>query len=242
LIAARDVGKGRLVVVGDQNIYGDVWIHYYDNFTHALNVFEWLAKRDVPEPKEEEQQHQAEEAEEKKQQGGQQEVEDGTTSCLRHILPKTKQLVLFDTVLSHNSAGRAGPDECYSFFVNFNRDVDFTAHAARTLQELDKAPYDILVLPPLHSVADAVSVQSIQDCLRDGNTVVLLCDTRHITRASALLLHDLVPELTIEAFQPNPVAITSSFQFAASPPVNKKQTFVFQMCYAAKHAFIFDVA
>ncbi len=42
---AEVAGGGRLAVVADQNIYGDVWVHYHDNFRHALNIFEWLAGR-----------------------------------------------------------------------------------------------------------------------------------------------------------------------------------------------------
>jgi hypothetical protein len=43
VVAAASYGKGRVVVVADQNIYGDTWIGLADNWTHALNVFEWAA-------------------------------------------------------------------------------------------------------------------------------------------------------------------------------------------------------
>jgi hypothetical protein len=47
LIAAwENDKKGRVMVVADQNIYGDVWIHYHDNFRHFVNVCEWLTKRE----------------------------------------------------------------------------------------------------------------------------------------------------------------------------------------------------
>lgn len=46
LVAAAQYGKGRVVVIGDQNIYGDAWIHFGDNFKHVLNVFEWAAGED----------------------------------------------------------------------------------------------------------------------------------------------------------------------------------------------------
>jgi hypothetical protein len=42
VVAAAEYGEGRVVVVGDQNIYGDAWLHFGDNFKHALNVFEWV--------------------------------------------------------------------------------------------------------------------------------------------------------------------------------------------------------
>jgi hypothetical protein len=46
VIAAAEYGEGRVVVVGDQNIFGDLWLHAVDNFELALNAFEWLAKKE----------------------------------------------------------------------------------------------------------------------------------------------------------------------------------------------------
>ncbi|MCB9647327.1 MAG: hypothetical protein H6730_12115 [Deltaproteobacteria bacterium] len=43
VVAATEYGEGRVFVVGDQNVYGDVWLHFADNFAHATNAFEWLA-------------------------------------------------------------------------------------------------------------------------------------------------------------------------------------------------------
>lgn len=48
VVAAAEYGAGRVFVVGDQNIYGDVWVHFGDNFAHAANGFEWLAGVDNP--------------------------------------------------------------------------------------------------------------------------------------------------------------------------------------------------
>lgn len=49
VVAAAEYGAGRVMVVGDQNIYGDVWLHFADNFAHALNGFEWLAGQETQE-------------------------------------------------------------------------------------------------------------------------------------------------------------------------------------------------
>lgn len=46
VVAAAEYGEGRVVVVGDQNIYGDAWLHFGDNFKHALNIFEWVTKNE----------------------------------------------------------------------------------------------------------------------------------------------------------------------------------------------------
>jgi hypothetical protein len=46
VVAAAEYGSGPVVVVGDQNIFGDAWINFGQNFEIALNSFEWLAKKE----------------------------------------------------------------------------------------------------------------------------------------------------------------------------------------------------
>lgn len=48
LAVAREWGQGRVVVVADQNIFGDVWLHYADNCRFALNAFQWLGRDRLP--------------------------------------------------------------------------------------------------------------------------------------------------------------------------------------------------
>jgi hypothetical protein len=36
--------RGRVCVVADQNIYGDVWLHFHDNFKHFANIVHWLGQ------------------------------------------------------------------------------------------------------------------------------------------------------------------------------------------------------
>ncbi len=45
---AAEFGEGRVLVAGDQNMFGDVWLHFGDNFSHFMNGMEWLARRDGP--------------------------------------------------------------------------------------------------------------------------------------------------------------------------------------------------
>ena len=47
VLAAKEVGAGRIVVVGDQNVFGDVWIRYGDNLRLFENVMTWLLRRDA---------------------------------------------------------------------------------------------------------------------------------------------------------------------------------------------------
>lgn len=46
VVLARDFGEGRIVVVADQNIFGDVFIHYADNYRLWLNAMAWLLRDD----------------------------------------------------------------------------------------------------------------------------------------------------------------------------------------------------
>ncbi len=48
---ATEYGEGRAVLVGDQNIFGDGWLHLGHNFEFATNIIEWLAgNEDTEEP------------------------------------------------------------------------------------------------------------------------------------------------------------------------------------------------
>ncbi len=46
VVAARTLGKGRIVVVADQNIFGDEFIKYADNYKLFLNSINWLMHGD----------------------------------------------------------------------------------------------------------------------------------------------------------------------------------------------------
>ncbi len=50
LVQAVTYGKGRVVIVGDQNIFGNGTLLSLDNATLGLNTVEWLAKRDGETP------------------------------------------------------------------------------------------------------------------------------------------------------------------------------------------------
>ncbi|MFW5968536.1 MAG: hypothetical protein ACOCV2_13515 [Persicimonas sp.] len=42
-VAAREYGEGRVVVTGDQNMFGDAWLHFGHNFELFMNAMQWLA-------------------------------------------------------------------------------------------------------------------------------------------------------------------------------------------------------
>lgn len=96
VVAAATYGKGRVVIVGDQNIYGDAWLHFGNNFEHVLNVFEWV---------------------------GQQEQVAKTP--LRETKP-TGFNIAHDITLSEYKPGRSSHQDYYAMFVNWNRDTTVT--------------------------------------------------------------------------------------------------------------------
>lgn len=43
VIMARQIDKGKVVVIGDQNVFGNLWIRYGDNYRLFMNVFHWFS-------------------------------------------------------------------------------------------------------------------------------------------------------------------------------------------------------
>lgn len=43
VVLARTYGAGKIVVVGDQNIFGNLWIRYADNYKFVFNIFSWFS-------------------------------------------------------------------------------------------------------------------------------------------------------------------------------------------------------
>ncbi|MFW6058126.1 MAG: hypothetical protein ACOC9W_04645, partial [Persicimonas sp.] len=48
--AARNYGDGRVVVTGDQNMFGDAWLHFGHNFALFMNTMQWLAGQEDAAP------------------------------------------------------------------------------------------------------------------------------------------------------------------------------------------------
>ena len=91
-----EYGQGRIVVVGDQNMFGDAWLHFADNFEYMMNSFEWLAKQDeVAKPR------------------------------LADIKPKGLNIGV-DARLNGYATGNGGSNNYYNFFVHLNRDQEVT--------------------------------------------------------------------------------------------------------------------
>lgn len=50
LVVALEVGKGRVIVVGDHNMFGTQWLGVGDNYRFTMNAMQWLAGREAEPP------------------------------------------------------------------------------------------------------------------------------------------------------------------------------------------------
>ena len=100
VVSAVEYGEGRVVVVGDQNIFGDAWTHFGDNFQLAMNAFEWAAKQT-----------------------------DKAEIPLRDVRP-VGTLIGSDQRHSDYSGGKQGANSFFAYYVNLNRDPEITGRAS----------------------------------------------------------------------------------------------------------------
>ncbi len=96
VFAGVEYGEGRVVVAGDQNMFGDAWLHMVDNFELMMNSFEWAAQQ-----------------------------EDKAEVRLRDVRPKGT-IVGLEQPHSDFKGGSPGGKGYFVFFVNLNRDHDVT--------------------------------------------------------------------------------------------------------------------
>jgi len=45
VVMAREIGSGKVVVLGDQNAVGNLWIRYGDNYRLFMNIFYWFSNK-----------------------------------------------------------------------------------------------------------------------------------------------------------------------------------------------------
>ncbi len=106
---AVEYGEGRVVVAGDQNMFGDAWTHWGDNFEVFMNSMEWVSKQDGV---------------------GEQPLRD---------LAPFGTLVALDQTKNGNLGGKPGANGMFSFFVNSNRDRNVTARGSIRLANEEDA-------------------------------------------------------------------------------------------------------
>jgi hypothetical protein len=109
VIVAAEFGEGRVVAIGDQNIFGDEWIYIGQNFELAANAFEWLARNenaDVP---------------------------------LRQGLPEDAFHVGVDLGHSNWNTGTNNCSGFFPFYINFNRTPQIIARGVERLKGTEEA-------------------------------------------------------------------------------------------------------
>ncbi len=109
VVVAAEFGEGRVVVIGDQNVFGDEWVYVGQNFELAANSFEWLARNENAE------------------------------KPLREGLPESAYHVGVDMGHSGWSIGKNSCDGFFPFFINFNRTQGVIARGVEDLKGTEEA-------------------------------------------------------------------------------------------------------
>ena len=178
VVAGTEYGEGRVLVVADQNVFGDAWLYAGNNLELALNGFEWLAGN------------------------------EDTDTPLRDTAPRGHTIVFPSDAGYYQPIRNERPGHGYYVMnIETNRNPNITGRAtpdidlrhAETLfftgtemtwsgssnEDLNDRPY---------------SDQELQDTrqfLEDGGQVVVTFDPRDIGHPTQQLLGELAPDLTI---------------------------------------------
>lgn len=106
---AVEYGAGRVVVAGDQNMFGDAWAHWGDNFEVFMNSMEWVSQQ------------------------------DGVGDMPLRDLDPFGTLIAVDQTKNGYFGGKPGADGGFSFFVNMNRDREATSRGSIRLANEEDA-------------------------------------------------------------------------------------------------------
>lgn len=109
VVAAASYGQGRVVVAGDQNVFGDEWLFMGDNFEMVVNIFEWLAHNEFAEPR----------------------LRDRLSTDFYHIG--------IDIEHSDWNTGTNSCDGFFPFFINLNRTPQVVARGGTTFDGSEDA-------------------------------------------------------------------------------------------------------
>ncbi len=101
IVIAAEFGKGKVVAVGDQNILGDLWLGYGNNFELGLRSLMWLSHAQAP------------------------------LAVHTDALDKKLSIYIADGPSNHLVAQKKQSGGMYTFFAQLNRDADNFARAGR---------------------------------------------------------------------------------------------------------------
>eukprot|EP01104_Vermistella_antarctica_P017174 TRINITY_DN6041_c0_g1_i1.p1 TRINITY_DN6041_c0_g1~~TRINITY_DN6041_c0_g1_i1.p1 ORF type:complete len:1037 (+),score=135.24 TRINITY_DN6041_c0_g1_i1:187-3297(+) len=199
VVGVSEFGLGRVMVVGDQNMYGDAWLHFRHNFRHAVNGVEWLT-------------------ESRRQQLA---LENGAlfSRHLSHELPHGTSVGV-DTRHRPYSVAKEAADAYYGLFTCINRDHAVTSSAvhfgARELETIEancsdrhshleyddnddddmSMRLDAIMFPsPTVRMAER-DIDRLALMARNGKHIVLLMDVRTANPHAFHLLRSLAPSFS----------------------------------------------
>lgn len=194
VIGVSEFGRGRVMVVGDQNMHGDAWLYFRHNFRQAMNAFEWLVEPSLT-----------------------RKVNPCTLNAKGELANSTVETKIgVDTRFNSCSVAKQGRSDYFSFYCNLNRDHDVMAMAVsfgeRELASTEHgdgvcsaygdydddgcAGLDVMILPSPSSAIPQQDILNIQDMIWGGKTVVVLLDPSDISKHAIEFIHALVPKFS----------------------------------------------
>lgn len=170
VVLAKEFGKGRIVLVGDQNIFGDTFIAYADNYRLWINAVAWLLRAD-----------------ETTDSGIPADLADPAAF---RAFRKPKLLLVEDFAI-----GMFGTDDkygCYNLMAWLNR------HFPLFCDDRCESDYELLVLPNGHLTMSEEIVDLLAAHLRRGRDVVALHSSPTVVETPDAVLMRLFQKLGIE--------------------------------------------
>lgn len=202
IASATEYGDGRAVLVGDQNIFGDAWLHVGDNFEFALNAFDWLVgNEDAEQP-------------------------------LRDRPPKGHDIAFESDVNFYQTVRNDGPGHGYYYaFIESNRNEQVTARATTGL-DTDNTDTLVFLSSDIEfdepelddrTYSEAELAQAL-DFVEDGGRAVVSFEPVAIPEPTVQLLETLTDDFALEigdgTWEPadGPIGDASARDDDAEPP------------------------
>lgn len=189
VVSAHEYGEGRIVVVGDQNIFGDSWLHFGNNFELFMNAMDWTAGKTV-----------------KPEYEANDWLADRKPFGLNIAIPADEQ---------DHAIGKAADSGLFSFYVSANRDLEVTASGVEKLDDTDDVVMVVDIVEPFGSE----EIETMRGYLDDGKRVVVVFDSETIQPATAQLLAELAPDFTLDAGGVTHAVTDESFTTANVPKI-----------------------
>lgn len=159
VVTATTYGQGRVVVVGDQNIFGDAYIHFGNNFELFMNAMDWVTHHN---------------------------------KTLRDVRPRGANVGFYQPVSDYRAA-KSGPDGMFAFFVNANRDLEYTFKGAVELDGQDDA---MMLLNPFMAMSEN-ELNNLSKYLQPGKRLVVTFEADRMNEVTLQVLEKVAPDFNL---------------------------------------------